>query len=180
RVADPGVRRAWPGRGQRSRRPGAAGPPRLPALHAERHALLPGGGVPGRDGLARAAPVVVVCGLTFGDEGKGRGVDALVRRRAPRAVARWNGGPQAGHNVVAPDGRWHCFAQLGAGSFVPGVRTLLAPGMLVELEALAVERDVLAGKGARPAVTIAPRCVAITPMPKPINPLLQLCRPPPP
>jgi adenylosuccinate synthase len=118
---------------------------------------------------------VVVCGLGFGDEGKGTVTDLFARRLGADAVVRWNGGPQAGHNVIAPDGRWHCFAQVGAGSFA-GARTLLAPGMIVELEALAVELEVLAAKGVRPRVTIDPDCTLVTPMHKLVGQLEELAR----
>jgi adenylosuccinate synthase len=73
-----------------------------------------------------AKPIFIVCGLTFGDEGKGTTVDYLVRKFGLDKVIRFNGGPQAGHNVVLPDGRHHCFAQFGSGSLVPGVKTFLA------------------------------------------------------
>ncbi|HLT30002.1 MAG TPA: adenylosuccinate synthetase [Myxococcaceae bacterium] len=68
----------------------------------------------------------VVCDLGFGDAGKGLVTDALVRRSGARLVVRYNGGAQAGHNVVTPEGHHHTFAQLGAGSFTPGVRTFLS------------------------------------------------------
>ena len=42
----------------------------------------------------------VVVGLGYGDCGKGATVDALVRRHGVSLVIRFNGGPQAGHNVV--------------------------------------------------------------------------------
>ncbi|MGC4115612.1 MAG: adenylosuccinate synthetase [Myxococcales bacterium] len=121
----------------------------------------------------------IVAGLGFGDEGKGTVTDFLVRQTGARSVVRYNGGPQAGHNVVTPDGRWHCFAQLGAGSFVAGTRTILGPRMLVELETLAVEADVLEGKGVpRPlsAVTIDPDCTVVTPMHKMLGQLAEESR----
>ncbi len=121
----------------------------------------------------------LVCGLAFGDEGKGSVTDFLVRAHAARAVVRFNGGPQAGHNVVAPDGRWHCFAQFGAGSFVPGTRTLLGPQMLVEPENLAVEADVLRAKGVGDALArlvIDPDCAVVTPMHKMIGQMLEIAR----
>ncbi len=67
----------------------------------------------------------IVVDLGFGDAGKGATVDWLAATRDVRAVVRFNGGPQAGHNVVTPDGRHHTFSQLGAASFLPGVLTLL-------------------------------------------------------
>ena len=79
--------------------------------------------------------------LGFGDAGKGLVTDALVRAHAVATVVRANGGGQAGHRVVAPDGRAHIFAQVGAGSFVPEVATVLARTALVDPLALAVEAD---------------------------------------
>ena len=67
-----------------------------------------------------------MAGLVFGDEGKGTTVDALVRKHKAKLVVRFGGGPQAAHHVVLPDGRWHCFAQFGSGTLIPGVRTLVA------------------------------------------------------
>ncbi len=121
----------------------------------------------------------IVCGLGFGDEGKGALTDFLARERGVRAVVRFNGGPQAGHNVVDPEGRWHCFAQFGAGTFVPGCRTLLAPGMLVELENLAAEAAVLRAKGVADAaerLQIDPHCALITPMHKMIGQMREVAR----
>lgn len=108
----------------------------------------------------------VVVGLGFGDEGKGTVVDYLVRTKPVSAVIRWNGGPQASHHVVLPDGRWHGFSQFGAGTFHPNVRTHLAKGMLVEPWNLMNEELALRGKGVSDALartTIDPRCVVVGP-----------------
>ena len=108
----------------------------------------------------------IVVGLGFGDCGKGTTVDALVRRFGARRVVRFNGGAQAGHNVVLPDGRHHTFAQLGAGSFVEGVGTHLASTVVVHPSALRVEARYLAGAGVSDALertTIAPGCRVTTP-----------------
>ena len=72
------------------------------------------------------ATVVLLAGLGFGDEGKGTVTDYLVRTHSAKMVVRYNGGAQAAHNVVLPDGRHHTFAQFGSGTFVPGVRTHLS------------------------------------------------------
>ncbi len=73
----------------------------------------------------------IVTDLGFGDAGKGATVDYLARRARTVAVVRHNGGPQAAHNVITPDGRHHTFAQFGSGSFVAGVETFLSRDMLV-------------------------------------------------
>lgn len=109
----------------------------------------------------------IVIGLGFGDEGKGSIVDWLARQgREPPLVVRWNGGPQAAHHVVTDDGRSHCFAQLGAASFVDGARTHLGPDMAVDPYALRVEARVLERAGVPSplaGVTIDPRAVLVTP-----------------
>ena len=78
-----------------------------------------------------------VLGLGFGDCGKGLFVDALKRSWQAHTVVRFNGGAQAGHNVVTPaeansPSRHHTFSQFGAGTFVPGVRTLLVDPMTIK------------------------------------------------
>jgi adenylosuccinate synthase len=92
----------------------------------------------------------IVCGLGFGDEGKGSVTDFLCSPDSAgpaRAVVRFNGGAQAAHNVVTADGRHHTFAQFGSGSFTPGVRTHLSRFMLVDPLALAAEAAHLASVG---------------------------------
>ena len=84
---------------------------------------------------------VIVVDLGYGDSGKGGVVDWLCANPGVgwlgsagpvHAVVRFNGGAQAAHNVVTPDGRHHTFAQFGSGSFTPGVRTHLSRFMLVD------------------------------------------------
>ena len=108
----------------------------------------------------------IVTGLGFGDCGKGTVTEALTRRFGARLVVRFNGGAQAGHNVVLPDGRHHTFAQFGAGTFVEGVRTHLAAHVVVHPTALAVEADYLARVSVPDAwarLTVDPRCLVTTP-----------------
>lgn len=90
---------------------------------------------------------VVVVDLGYGDAGKGTVVDWLCARGPYRAVVRFNGGAQAAHNVVTPDGRHHTFAQFGSGMFTPGMVTHLSRYMLVDPLALAAEAGHLAATG---------------------------------
>lgn len=113
------------------------------------------------------ARVAAVVDLGFGDAGKGTIVDFLTRRSSARAVVRFNGGAQAGHNVVTDDGRHHTFAQLGAGTFVPGVATHLARTVVVHPTALVVEARRIAEVGVGDAldrVTIAEGALVTTPV----------------
>jgi adenylosuccinate synthase len=109
----------------------------------------------------------VVVGLGFGDEGKGTTVDWLARREGARAVVRHGGGPQASHHVVLPDGRWHGFSQFGAATFVPGVATHLAAGMLVSIPNLLREEQALRERGVPDALarlTLDPGSALVTPL----------------
>jgi adenylosuccinate synthase len=92
---------------------------------------------------------VIVVDLGYGDSGKGTVVDWLCSRPGAgvHAVVRFNGGAQAAHNVVTADGRHHTFAQFGAGTFTPGVRTHLSRFVLVDPLALAAEAAHLAKAG---------------------------------
>ncbi|MES2006767.1 MAG: adenylosuccinate synthetase, partial [Patescibacteria group bacterium] len=85
----------------------------------------------------------IVVGLGFGDEGKGTMVDYFTQTGRVSAVVRFNGGPQARHGVVTPDGRHHSFSQFGSGSFKAGVRTHLSRFMLVDPIEMLVEARVL-------------------------------------
>ena len=109
---------------------------------------------------------LVVIGLGYGDEGKGTIVDALVRAHGAGTVVRFNGGAQAAHNVVAPDGRHHTFAQFGSGTFVPGVRTFLSRFVLLHPQALLAEERHLRAAGVSDALarlTIDADCAVTTP-----------------
>lgn len=67
-----------------------------------------------------------VIGAQFGDEGKGLATDYFAFADGEDGiVVRFNGGAQAGHTVVAPDGRRHVFHHFGSGSFV-GAATFLS------------------------------------------------------
>lgn len=113
-----------------------------------------------------ATRLVSLLGLGFGDCGKGLFTDYLCRQQQAHTVVRFNGGAQAGHNVVLPDGRHHTFSQFGAGGFVAGVATLLAYPVLVHPSALLVENAYLKRAGVADALQrllIDRRCRITTP-----------------
>ncbi|MFL6264002.1 MAG: adenylosuccinate synthetase [Thermoanaerobaculia bacterium] len=121
----------------------------------------------------------LVVDLGFGDAGKGLLTDFLVRRTGARVVVRYNGGAQAGHNVVTPDGRHHTFAQLGSGSFVEGVRTFLSRHVVIHPTALLAEAAVLAAKEVPDTLSrlrISERALVITPFHQAAGRLRELAR----
>lgn len=65
----------------------------------------------------------VLVGLGYGDEGKGAMTSDLALSLPSSLVVRFNGGSQAGHNVVTADGRHHTFSQFGSGTLVQDSET---------------------------------------------------------
>lgn len=125
------------------------------------------------------ARLVSVLGLGFGDCGKGLFVDHLCRRLGAHTVVRFNGGAQAGHNVVLADGRHHTFSQFGSGSFQRGMATVLAHPVVVHPTALQVEAERLASRGVPDALArlfIDPRCRVNTPFHQAAGRLRELAR----
>jgi len=121
---------------------------------------------------------LIVIGLGHGDEGKGSAVDYYAHQAGQSLVVRFSGGNQAGHNVVRPDSTWHCFAQLGSGSFEDS-HTHLSRYMLVKPQALLTEAEVLESKGVvspLSRLTIDPRCTIITPMQATLNQMRERSR----
>lgn len=138
-------------------------------------------------GVAGKPSPAVVVGLGFGDEGKGMAVaHEAARARAEGLdpmVVRFNGGPQAGHNVRVRTGDGkvlhHTHSQVGSGGLL-GARTVLAKGMLVDPPALIAELDALARLLDDPLaptrVTIDLRCPVILPVHVRANRALEAAR----
>lgn len=74
-----------------------------------------------------------VVGLSWGDEGKGKVVDVLVRHFD--AVARYSGGANAGHTIVV-DGEKFALHQIPSGILHPGVISVIGNGCVVDPAAL--------------------------------------------
>lgn len=109
--------------------------------------------------------VYIVIGLGFGDEGKGATVDYLAHKHSADLVVRFNGGAQAAHNVVTPDGKQHTFSQFGSGTFA-GAKTHLSQYMVVSPTALISEAAHLRELGIRnpyELMSIDGRCLVTTP-----------------
>ena len=107
-----------------------------------------------------------VIGSAYGDEGKGLAVDALTSRarraREDVCVVRSNGGAQAGHTVVTPEGRRHVFSHIGAGALA-GARTHLSRFFVVNPMVFGREATNLGAHILEQGVTIDPRAPVTTP-----------------
>jgi adenylosuccinate synthase len=105
---------------------------------------------------------VIVIGTQWGDEGKGKLVDLLTERAA--AVARFQGGHNAGHTLVI-DGRKTILSLLPAGILRAGVQCLIGNGVVLSLEALFREAEALQAQGVPvfERLRISPACPLILP-----------------
>lgn len=102
----------------------------------------------------------VVIGANFGDEGKGLVTDYLCHQGAG-IVVRFNGGAQAGHTVVRPNGQRHVFHHYGSGSF-EDVPTFLSQFFVVNPICFYREKAELAKMGLNPTVYGHPDCLITT------------------
>ncbi len=121
---------------------------------------------------------ILVAGLGWGDEGKGQTVDYLARSNKAGLVVRYNGGAQAGHNVVC-GGRHHTFSQFGSASFIPAVRTFLSRFMLVDPFAMENEAEHLKQIGVPDVFArtyVDPEALLVTPYHKLANRLKEMGR----
>src|SRR5262245_33452733 len=81
-------------------------------------------------------PVTIVVGAQWGDEGKGKIVDLLAERA--QIVARFAGGPNAGHTIAAGD-RTIVLHSVPSGALREGVECVIGPGTVVDPDILCSE-----------------------------------------
>jgi adenylosuccinate synthase len=105
---------------------------------------------------------VIVIGTQWGDEGKGKLVDLLTERAC--AVARFQGGHNAGHTLVI-GGHKTILSLIPAGILREGVQCLIGNGVVVSLEALFKEADTLLSQGVPvfERLRLSPACPLILP-----------------
>jgi adenylosuccinate synthase len=109
-----------------------------------------------------AGRFVVVIGAQWGDEGKGKIVDLLTERAA--AVARFQGGHNAGHTLIV-GGEKTVLSLIPSGVLRPQVMCYIGNGVVLSPEALLREADMLAARGVPvfEQLRIAPNCPLILP-----------------
>ncbi|MBA2358907.1 MAG: adenylosuccinate synthase [Actinobacteria bacterium] len=88
-------------------------------------------------------PATVIVGAQWGDEGKGKIVDLLAQHSD--AVCRYQGGPNAGHTIVA-EGETYKFHHVPSG-ILWGKICVLGAGCVVDPEVLVGELDGLESRG---------------------------------
>jgi len=85
----------------------------------------------------------VIVGAQWGDEGKGKVVDLLARESD--IVARYQGGPNAGHTVIADGEKWK-FHHMPSG-ILSGKTCVLGAGVVIDPETFIRELDGLEARG---------------------------------
>ncbi|MFE6735860.1 adenylosuccinate synthase [Microbacterium sp. NPDC057650] len=89
-------------------------------------------------------PGLVIVGVQWGDEGKGKATDLLGERTD--WVVKFNGGNNAGHTVVVGDEKY-ALHLLPSGILTPGVTPVIGNGVVVDLEVLFSELEALSARG---------------------------------
>jgi adenylosuccinate synthase len=123
---------------------------------------------------------IIVTDLGLGDQGKGTTVDFLTRQHDVSAIIRTNGGAQALHHIVTPDGIVHGFSQFGSGTLMSNPPlTIHGPMMLCSPEHLLYESEQLAALGVSTPlsrVVIDKRAIISTPWHRAGNWLREIAR----
>lgn len=120
----------------------------------------------------RAASVVI--GANFGDEGKGLVTDFLAAQGAD-TVVRFNGGAQAGHTVLTPQGQRHVFSHFGSGTLC-GVPTFLSAFFVCNPVLYRRERQSLLDAGVLPVLRVDRASPVTTPYDMLINHIAEMAR----
>ncbi len=90
-------------------------------------------------------PAIVLIGAQWGDEGKGKATDLLGER--VQWVVRYQGGNNAGHTVVLPDGQDFALHLIPSGILTPGVTNVIGNGVVVDPGVLLEELASLEARG---------------------------------
>jgi adenylosuccinate synthase len=103
-----------------------------------------------------------ILGAQWGDEGKGKVVDLI----APdyTVVARFQGGPNAGHTLIV-NGQKHVLHTLPSGAFRDSCKNLIGNGVVIDPVILKREIDALLAEGVdvRPRLFVSRRAHLILP-----------------
>jgi len=82
-------------------------------------------------------PAIVLIGAQWGDEGKGKATDLFGERL--QWVVRYQGGNNAGHTVVLPNGDKYALHLIPSGILTPGVKNVIGNGVVVDPGVLLTE-----------------------------------------
>lgn len=106
---------------------------------------------------------IAVIGANYGDEGKGATTHTVACRYNAAAVARFNGGPQAGHTVQLYDGKKHIFSSLTSGSFFGSINYISEHCLVNPRNLQEEKRAFIKVSGTTPMIFIHPDAQVISP-----------------
>jgi adenylosuccinate synthase len=106
-------------------------------------------------------PVSVVVGAQWGDEGKGKVTDFLAEEAD--VVARYQGGNNAGHTVIA-NGQEYKLKLLPSGVIHPRVKNILGNGLVIDPAAFLDELKGVRARGLAPKLFVSDRAAVILPI----------------
>lgn len=105
--------------------------------------------------------VDIVCGLSWGDEGKGKITSHLVEKEKYDYVCRWSGGSNAGHTIYIKGKKYKTHI-VPAGVF-HGVKSVIGPACVLHVESFLNELDYLEKAGFDTSlVKVSPRTHIVT------------------
>ncbi|APU17865.1 MULTISPECIES: adenylosuccinate synthase [Actinoalloteichus] len=90
-------------------------------------------------------PAIVLIGAQWGDEGKGKATDLL--GGSVQWVVRYQGGNNAGHTVVLPDGQDFALHLIPSGILTPQITNVIGNGVVIDPAVLLEELAGLEGRG---------------------------------
>src|SRR5687768_2903423 len=89
-------------------------------------------------------PVDIILGLQWGDEGKGKIVDLLADQYS--IIARFQGGPNAGHTIIIGDKKF-VLHQIPSGMIREGIMNVIGNGVVLDPIILRQEIEKLEAAG---------------------------------
>ena len=105
--------------------------------------------------------VDICCGLSWGDEAKGKLVTELLKKNKYDFVCRWSGGSNAGHTIYLNGIKYHTHI-IPSGVFY-GVKSLIGPDCYINMEDFDNEMEYLKDNGFDTSlVKVSPRTHVIT------------------
>ncbi|WP_035859243.1 adenylosuccinate synthase [Cryptosporangium arvum] len=90
-------------------------------------------------------PAIVLVGAQWGDEGKGKATDLL--GGSVQWVVRYQGGNNAGHTVITPDGEKYALHLIPSGILTPNTTSVIGNGVVVDPAVLIGEMNGLIERG---------------------------------
>jgi len=97
------------------------------------------------ESFSEVGQICAILGTQWGDEGKGKLVDAMAQTFD--VVARAQGGANAGHTIYSPDGTKHALHLMPCGILNPRAKCIIGNGTVIHLPTVSGEIKKLKEKG---------------------------------